>query len=67
MIFGENATYNSTDSVVGFVEALGTWVEKSLEKIQKVQFYSPRQFYSSSTILQPQGYSTFFCSPKAHF
>jgi len=24
---GKNATYRSTDSVVGFVEAVGTWVE----------------------------------------
>ena len=29
---GRNATYRSTDSVVGFVEALGTWVERSLLK-----------------------------------
>ena len=38
---GRNATYRFTDSVVGFVEALGTWVEWSLlKKIQKAQFYS---------------------------
>ena len=38
---GKNATYTSTDSVVGFVEALGTWVERSLLKqVQQAQFYS---------------------------
>lgn len=34
-------TYRSKDSVVGFVEALGSWVEGSLlKKIQKAYFYS---------------------------
>ena len=42
---GRNATYRSTDSVVGFVEALGTLVERSLLKKNP-----------ESTILQPNGW-----------
>ena len=37
----ENATYKSKDSVLGFVEALGSWVEQSLLKqVQQAHFYS---------------------------
>ena len=36
-----NATYRSTDSVIGFVEALGSWVERSLLKqVTQAYFYS---------------------------
>ena len=38
---GRNATYRSTDSVIEFVEALGSWVEQSLLKqVTKVHVYS---------------------------
>ena len=37
----KNATYTSTNSVVGFIEALGSWIERSLlKKVQQAQFYS---------------------------
>jgi len=43
---GENVTYRSTDLVVGFVEALGTWVERSLlKKSKKRNSTSQPQFY----------------------
>ena len=36
---GKNATYTSTNSVVGFVEVLGSWVERCLLKqVQQAQF-----------------------------